>query len=88
MVPELVAAREVGEGTLIQTGTPLEVLLGLGQDCVPPRSQIIDIQHSGSLIALHRRTATHAIVSIGGRLCGRGSGVRSLVHLLLQSARG
>ena len=36
MVPEFVAAWEVGERTLIEAGTSFKILLGLGQDGVPP----------------------------------------------------
>ena len=47
--PELVAARQVSQSSLVQACTVFKVIDRLGHDGVPPRPEIVDVGHSRRL---------------------------------------
>ena len=47
--PELVAMRQVAECPLVQTCALFEVVDRLSHDCIPPRSEVVDIRHPSRL---------------------------------------
>ena len=47
--PEFIATWKVLESTLIQTCSFFEVFLGLSQNCVPPRTQVVYIKDARGL---------------------------------------
>lgn len=56
IIPELVASWQVLQGSIIQRRSDFEAVLGHSEDCIPPRSKVIDVDY-----ASHERLSVNLI---------------------------